>query len=77
MNKPIAYEVWLVKDDFDDEYLIATFENRNNALRFMKAIQDGDNYEYSNQFNKIIVEEVEYDPDGSGSCVGVVAEGEL
>lgn len=75
MNKPIAYEVWLVKDEFDDEYLMATFENKNNALRFAKTIQD---YEYeSNRFNKILVEEVEYDPDGSGSCVDVALEEEL
>ena len=74
MEKPIAYEIWLVQDSWVDDLLIATFESKSNALKFFNTIQD---YEYPSRFNRAVLEKVEYEPDGSGTCIDVLAEMEF
>ena len=71
MNKPIAYEIWLLQDSGDKECLLATFENRKNAIRFFGTLED---YDYEPCYDRAVLEEVEYEPDGSGTCVGIVME---
>lgn len=72
----MSYEVWILglieTENKDYERLMGTFPDKKAAIWFVENYP----FDYVEDAH-IVVEQVEYDEDGSGSCVDVILESEL